>query len=74
LLGDCLYGAATPQPPWCPRICLHACGLGIDVDDEGGRCEAEIPLPVDLRQCLALLAATDKCSQQLLCRWAELQS
>lgn len=52
LAGDAAYGGGTR--PWCPRVFLHACRLGLDVGD--GLLDIRSPLPRDLEGAARTLA------------------
>ena len=56
LVGDSLYGAGAT--PWCPRLFLHACRVGIDVGD--GPIDLQVPMPEDLARAAAQLAPVDR--------------
>jgi len=56
LVGDIHYGGWVPRH-WCQRVFLHAYRLAIDVGD--GVLETMCPLPQDLHDSLAQVAASD---------------
>jgi 23S rRNA pseudouridine1911/1915/1917 synthase len=57
ILGDPVYGRARHGAPALPRPALHAAVLGFTHPRTSARLRFEAPLPADLRELLARLAA-----------------